>query len=131
MRQMSVFPSNFRTRPWEVQTGLWLSCRDAPGLCSEELLRYDPGTALPSRAGPLPALSAQLQVLTQEAGSAAPLLSIFGAIFSALLIFYCSSCLAIQVLNSDQQRLLNLPTLQLICSIMHILNACFPVFKSC
>lgn len=67
-------------------------------------------------------------VLTQETGRAVLLLAVFSAIFSALLLFYYSSCLVLQVLHSDQQRLLDLPTLQL--SNAH-LRCSFPVFKSC
>lgn len=119
-------------RPWEVWTGVWLRYRDAPGLGSEKVLWYRAGTILHSVPywAP-PALSTHLPALAQEAGSAALLLAIFSAVFSALLIFYCSSCLVIQVLNSNQQRLLHLPPLQLICSIMHTVNASFPVFRSC
>lgn len=62
-------------------------------------------------------------ILAQETGRAVLLLPIFSAIFSPLLLLYYSSRLVLQVLNSDQQRLLDLPTLQLLCSVMHISDA--------
>lgn len=43
-------------------------------------------------------------VLAQETGTAVLLMAIFSAFFSPLLLFYCSSCLVLQVLNSDTSR---------------------------
>lgn len=67
-------------------------------------------------------------LLTQQGSAAA---GCFQCHFQHPSPFYCSSCLVLCVCNSDQQRLLDLPPLQLLCSsqihisLMHISDEAF------